>query len=238
MRKRLLPTSADGDPLIALERHSPGAAAPLGVDARCVSMHDRAACDQPPRGGGLLRVDLDDDAELVRRVIGGDTAAYTVLVARHRSRLARYATNALGNRADAEEVVQDAFVRALRAIHKCEDPSRFGAWLFSILVNRCRTAATRRDRREQRVVTDEGAFLAAACEPASDEQTAWRAEIFWALSQLEPEQREAFVLKHIEDLGYDEMSQLTGASVSALKMRVKRACERLRELLKGAYNNA
>ena len=180
-------------------------------------------------------MELDDDAELVRRVIGGDIAAYAGLVARHRSRLARYATNALGNRADGEEVVQDAFMRALRAIHKCDDPSRFDSWLFSILVNRCRTAVERRDRREQLVIADEGAFLSASYEPVSEEQTAWRAEIFWALSQLEPEQREAFLLKHVEDLGYDEMSQLTGAGVSALKMRVKRACDRLRELLKEAY---
>jgi RNA polymerase sigma-70 factor (ECF subfamily) len=52
-----------------------------------------------------------------------------------------------------------------------------------------------------------------------------------ALSRLRPEQREAFLLKYVEELGYDEMSRLTGAGVSALKMRVMRACERLRELL-------
>ena len=192
-------------------------------------------CDHPPRCRGLLMVDHDDDAELVRRVIGGDTSAYTVLVSRYRPRLARYAAHMLGNRADGEEALQDAFVRAFRAIQQCEDPARFGAWLFRILVNRCRTTGERRDRRERRVVTDDGALLAAAYEPAED-RSEWRSEIYWALGRLVPEQREAFLLKYVEDRGYEEMAQLTGASVSALKMRVKRACERLRELLKEEYS--
>ena len=55
--------------------------------------------------------------------------------------------------------------------------------------------------------------------------------IAWALAQLSTDHREAFVMKHVEDLSYEEMAELTGAGVSALKMRVKRACEQLRVLL-------
>ena len=61
--------------------------------------------------------------------------------------------------------------------------------------------------------------------------TELRIEIERAVAMLEPEQREAFLLKHVEQLGYEEMAAVTGAGVSALKMRVKRACERLQELL-------
>lgn len=195
----------------------------------------RPSGDSPPPPRGLLNVDRNDDAELVRRVAGGDTEAYAVLVGRYRPRLARYATHMLGNRADAEEALQDALVRAHRAIRKCEDPERFGAWLFRILVNRCRTAGERRERRERRVVADEAALLAAASAP-TDERTAWREEIRWALARLDADQREAFLLKHVEELEYEEMSRLTGAGVSALKMRVKRACDRLRELLEEVYS--
>src|SRR6266705_690917 len=80
------------------------------------------------------------DAALVRRVQTGDTGAYADLVARYRDRLGRYALHMLGNREDAEEVLQDAFVRAYRSLARCDDPERFGAWLYGILVNRCRTA--------------------------------------------------------------------------------------------------
>src|SRR5207237_8259107 len=71
------------------------------------------------------------DAALVRRVHAGDTGAYADLVARYRDRLGRYALHMLGNREDAEEVLQDSFVRAYRSLARCDDPERFGAWLRS-----------------------------------------------------------------------------------------------------------
>ena len=87
-----------------------------------------------------------------------------------------------------------------------------------------------RSRYLRRVVTDEDAMHRAV---SGDDavSTELRIEIERALALLEPDQREAFLLKHVEQLGYDEMAAVTGAGVSALKMRVKRACERLQELL-------
>jgi RNA polymerase sigma-70 factor (ECF subfamily) len=176
-----------------------------------------------------------NDAEIVARVLEGDVDAYALLVTRYRPRLSRYALRMLGNREDAQEALQDAFVRAYRALGRCDDPDRFGSWLFSILVNRCRTAGARSTRRARTFVSDEAAArLAAEHHPA--EQSAWREEIDRALDQLDSEQREAFLLKHVEGLSYEEMSELTGAGVSALKMRVKRACDRLRGLLQEAYS--
>jgi RNA polymerase sigma-70 factor (ECF subfamily) len=168
------------------------------------------------------------DARLIRSVLAGDVEAFAGLVERHRDRLGRFALHMLGNREDAEEALQDAFLRAFRSLARCEDPSRFDAWLFRILVNRCRTAGGRRARRERTFVSGEG-FEASEEHPA--ERLAWREEIGRALMALEAEQREAFLLKHVEELSYEEMQALTGAGVSALKMRVKRACDRLRGLL-------
>lgn len=170
------------------------------------------------------------DAAVIRRVLDGDTEAFAQLVARHRDRLGRFAVHMLGNRADAEEALQDAFVRAYRSLGRCEDPERFGAWLFRILANRCRTMRGRRARRQQTFVQDEVAILTAA-EEHPEERSAWREEIEAALARLEPEQREAFLLKHVEGLEYEEMAKVTGAGISALKMRVKRACDRMRAML-------
>ena len=179
------------------------------------------------------------DAAVVGRVVDGDTDAYAILVARYRDRLARYAVRMLGDRHDAEEALQDTFVRAYRALARCETPERFDAWLFSILVNRCRTAGARLSRRERTFVRDEVALHGAASAddgPAVEvERGQWREDIARALGRLDAAQREAFLLKHVEDLSYDEMAVLTGVGVSALKMRVKRACDRLRELLKEEY---
>ena len=175
------------------------------------------------------------DAVIVARVLRGDVEVFRVLVERYRDRYARYAVHMLGNHEDAEEALQDAFTRAYRSLSRCEDPERFGAWLFRILVNRCRTIGSRRGRRARTFVVDEGALLEASVDHPAD-LGAWREEIDRALGQLRLEQREAFLLKYVEELGYDEMSQLTGVGVSALKMRVMRACDRLRELLSEVHN--
>lgn len=183
-----------------------------------------------------------DDAAVVARVLAGDQAAYAVLVARYRPRLARYAVRMLGSAEDAEEALQDTFVRGYRSLERCAEPERVGAWLFTILVNRCRTVGARSYRRSRTFVpfardgdadpTDN----VAARGQAMDERMAWREEIDRALATLDAAQREAFLLKYVEELSYEEIAESTGVGVSALKMRVKRACDRLRELLQQAYS--
>lgn len=169
------------------------------------------------------------DAELVAEVLGGNVDAFGVLVRRYQDAYFRFATRMLGSRDDADDALQSAFVRAYRQLSNCRDPRRFGAWLYQIVINECRTLAFRRDRRERRMVRDERELELPAAEPV--EAVAELDDIQRALDMLDADQREAFVLKHVEELSYDEMSELTGASVSALKMRVKRACDRLRQLL-------
>jgi RNA polymerase sigma-70 factor (ECF subfamily) len=174
------------------------------------------------------------DGAVVRQVLAGDIEAYRLLVARHRERMGRFALQMLGNREDAEEALQDAFVRAYRSLGQCAAPERFDAWLFRILANRCRTKGARRQRYEAMFVGDE-LTVATAPDPASEHSTLERAArgeaLAQALSHLDSDSREAFLLKYVEELSYHEMAGLIGARVSALKMRVKRACERLRRLL-------
>ena len=179
---------------------------------------------------GIHSVRADSDGALIRRVLDGDTDAYAGLVARYRDRLGRYAVRMLGNMADAEEALQDSFVRGYRSLARCHDPDKFGAWLFGILVNRCRTIGAQRARRQRSVLTDEGALARASVGDGADDH-AWRDAIEWALARIPPANREAFLLKFVEELTYEEMTELTGVSISALKMRVLRAREELRRLL-------
>lgn len=176
-----------------------------------------------------------DDAAVVRRVLAGDADAYAAIVERYYDRYARFAVHMVGNREDAEEALQDAFLRAYRALARYEEREKFGGWLLRIVVNECRTVAARR-RRQERLFPDVGdaAWLGVAGGPAADRDTdraALRAELDRALAQLPAEQREALLLKYAEELSYDEIAAVTGAGTSALKMRVKRACARLRDIL-------
>src|SRR5207249_12292200 len=141
------------------------------------------------------------DAALVRRVRAGDAAAYADLVARYRDRLGRYALHMLGDREDAEEALQDSFVRAYRSLARCDDPARFGAWLYGILVNRCRTSGARAARRRRMFVRDADALHGAAHADQSD-RLEWTDAVDRALARLAPESREACLLKHAEDLEY------------------------------------
>jgi RNA polymerase sigma-70 factor (ECF subfamily) len=170
------------------------------------------------------------DATLVRRVLDGDARAFTILVDRHVQPCLRFATRMLGSAHDAEDVTQEALLRAYRALASYDPRGNFRTWLFAILVNRCRTLLLQRSRYVRRVLTDDDALREAVAESDAP-STELRIEIERALAVLEPEQREAFLLKHVEQLGYEEMATVTGVGVSALKMRVKRACERLQELL-------
>src|SRR3990172_231482 len=107
---------------------------------------------------GPMEKEGASDAALVRRVLAGDVEAYAGLVARHRDRLGRYALHLLGNQADAEDAVQETFISGYRSLERCESPERFGAWLFQILVNRCRTIGGQRGRRERGVTAGEAAL--------------------------------------------------------------------------------
>ena len=133
---------------------------------------------------------------------------------------------------DTEDVTQQALLRAYQALARYDEREQFRAWLFAILLNRCRTAAQLRSRRFQLVSPglDDAPEVAVAPDVSGAEL---RDDIARALDALDIAHREAFLLKHVEQLSYEEMSIATGVGVSALKMRVKRSCERLQILLGG-----
>jgi RNA polymerase sigma-70 factor (ECF subfamily) len=183
---------------------------------------------------GLFHVQ-DADALLVARVLGGDDDAYGILMRRYRDRFGRYAVHLLRDQGDAEDALQETFVRGHRYLAQCEDPARFGAWLFRILVNRCRTAYRAREKTSLPLVPQGNNGSDVAVHPV-DPAAGWREEIDRALGMLPGEQREVFLLKYVEDLTYEEIADLTGVGISALKMRVNRACKQLRDLLLEVYD--
>ena len=177
------------------------------------------------------------DQELIAAVLAGDVEAFSGLIRRYEDTCVRFAVRMLGSRVDADDALQSAFMRAFRSLRNCRDRDRFGGWLYQIVVNECRTYATRQRRRELRFTPATNVIeraVAPGSEPEEDGDVGGHIET--ALATLPAEQREAFLLKHVEELSYDEMAALTGLSVPALKMRVKRACDALRDLLEGVYN--
>jgi RNA polymerase sigma-70 factor (ECF subfamily) len=183
------------------------------------------------------------DAALVARILQGDRAAGAELVNRYYAGCWGYAYRLLGNREDAEDALQDTFLRAFRSLHNYQERYLFRAWLYRILTNQCRTILLQRRRRNDRFICDDN-LVRNAHDPSiqtdtifdQDDQMILLDKLQHGLARLEPMQREAFLLKYGEQLEYTEMAEITGSSVSALKMRVKRACDILRPLIQEALN--
>jgi RNA polymerase sigma-70 factor, ECF subfamily len=180
-----------------------------------------------------MEVEAEPDSAVIARVIAGDAEAFGLLVQRYQNQHFRFAVRMLGDRDDAEDALQKAFVRAYSNLASCRDPGRFGAWLHRIVVNECRTYVTRRERRLRRF-TGDVTEVADAVEGSDDADL--REELQKAVGRLPADQREAFLLKYVEELSYEEMAELTGSGVSALKMRVKRACAALRASMEGVHH--
>jgi RNA polymerase sigma-70 factor (ECF subfamily) len=171
------------------------------------------------------------DAELVSRVRAGERDVYAELVRRHQETLYRHALGMVGSPDAAADLAQESLIRGFTRLDSCSDPERFGAWVFRILRNRCLDYL--KDRRRNTVGIEDESILGIS-QPESEialEQAELRNAVRRALDTLPDAQREAFLLKHVEDLSYEEMCEQLGASVSALKMRVKRAREALQLLL-------
>jgi RNA polymerase sigma-70 factor (ECF subfamily) len=162
------------------------------------------------------------DAALIRRLVVDLDAAFPTLVEDHQDRLFTIAVRVLGNRSDAEEAAQDAFVRAYRALagYPAERirELRLRPWLTTIVLNVCRNRT-----RVRRVATTELAFEPAA-EPAIDPFATRHARDIWAalLSSLPLAQRTAIVLRHVDGLSYAEMAEALGRPEGTLKAQVHR----------------
>jgi RNA polymerase sigma-70 factor (ECF subfamily) len=172
------------------------------------------------------------DGVLVAQVLAGQRDLFGRLVDRYQDDMVAYVRYMGFGEAQACDIVQDAFVRAFRHLGRCGEPDRFAGWLFKIVSNLCKTAARKQSRRRTEHLDALGGVLPSE-DPRPDEHAVAsqaRERVRRALSSVPPDQREALVLMYIQGLSVAEIEEVTGASRSAIKMRLKRG----REALKGA----
>ena len=171
------------------------------------------------------------DPEVVARILAGDHEAFGIVIRRYESGLLRYATRMLGHPDAAADAVAEGLVRAYRHLASCREPTRLKSWLYRIVGNRCRSHLARRSASD--ISLDDAPPLA---DPSDTEAETERAEqlalVQRALGTVSAEKREAFLLKHVEGLSYEEMAEATGERIPTLKMRVHRARAALLEALK------
>lgn len=182
---------------------------------------------QRPRGA-----EEPDDAILAVRAGEGDEEAFETLVRRHGPAMLRLATQILGNRSEAEDAVQDAFVSAWRKLPDFRGEAGFGTWLHRIVTNRClnalraRRPATDIDELPEQVAPEHQS----SPERAAESQAAVRA-LGDAMAGLSPEQRACWVLREIEAMPYETIAEVVGISQEAVRARVFRARRCLTEAM-------
>jgi RNA polymerase sigma-70 factor (ECF subfamily) len=185
-------------------------------------------------------VEIEDRA-LVKRVLAGQTDDFRVLVDRHQQALFRFASGLLGNREEAEDVTQEAFLAAFANLSGY-DSSRaaFSTWLFTIARNRCLTLL----KRSRPIALNEPDSIAedTSADPIALQDPIVRQELSQqldrALAALPVEQRSAFVLAEIEELPYAEIARIERTSVGTVKSRIHRAKQRLQSLLDPAMRES
>jgi RNA polymerase sigma-70 factor (ECF subfamily) len=186
------------------------------------------------------------DEAAAARAKAGDADAFRVLVERHSRPMFRLAFRMTGNEQDAEDIVQDTFLRAYRRIGKFDERASFGTWLYRITVNCSLDLVRARKRRSEQsgsanpemddLIQSLPSSGATPDRMAMSGQT--RQRIAEAMEELSASERTAFVLRHFEGMCIDEVSRVLGCRPGAARHCVFRAVQKLRRALEPLASTA
>lgn len=168
-----------------------------------------------------IRFDPSDELAWVARCRNGDDSALSMIIQRHRNRLVRTATNLLRDRHEAEDVSQEAFLKAFRELHRLRDDRAFSGFLYRICVRLCmdRLRLKRAEPAEfDSVQEHEGGAIEN------------RVLIERILDQLPADLRTTLVLREIEQLSYEEVAEAMHVPIGTVRSRLHSARERFRKL--------
>jgi RNA polymerase sigma-70 factor, ECF subfamily len=172
-----------------------------------------------------------DDAALVEAAIGGDTAAFDVLVTRHRRSVYQVCYRFVNHHEDAADLTQDTFVRAWKALNSFRGQARFSTWIYRIAVNVCLNRVSLKTPKTDVVdfdlVADQRQPAPGAAIDAAERQAMVRA----AVNSLPPRQRAALILRTYHELSHQEVADIVGTSVGAVKANVFHALANLKKRL-------
>lgn len=185
------------------------------------------------------------DRELIRRIKSGDMGAWEELMRRHSSKAYYIAYGVLGQKDDADEVTQDAFVRIYRALDKFRGDSEFSTWMYRIVVNQARNRYRWNKRRgahlnvsiNQQIELDDSSSVSLDLpdhRKRPDEEAElkeWQQEIDREMRNLPAVNREALILRNVQNLSYEQIAELLDCKIGTVKSRIARAREELRKRL-------
>ncbi|MFJ3205645.1 RNA polymerase sigma factor [Streptomyces sp. NPDC086989] len=174
-----------------------------------------------------------DDGLLAVRASEGDEEAFAILVRRHNGRLLALARHLLGNRADAEDAVQDAFISAWRQLPEFRRSAAFSTWMYRIVTNRCLNVLRRQTHGVPLdAIAEPPTADAGSSPPRTAETDAATAALLQALMDLRPDLRACWVMRELHGLHYDEIAHVLGSSEQTVRGRLARARRALMEAMR------
>lgn len=187
----------------------------------------------------------ETDHSVVRAVLAGDKDAYGALVRAHSATVFRVAFRIVGNEADAEEIVQEAFLRGYQRLESFQQRSGFGTWIYRIAVNcaldRLSQPGIQTEYRHGEESDPQEKQVQVAAQDPDPERSLLSREISaaqaTAMQRLTPTEKTAFALRHLEDRSMNEIAEVLGIAPNAAKQAVFRAVQKLRRelaLLRGS----
>ncbi|MEV6318832.1 sigma-70 family RNA polymerase sigma factor [Streptomyces sp. NPDC051776] len=201
-----------------------GGAPPPGGAGTAPADSTAAGNDGPATAAGGDGLDAAEDWLLSVRAGEGDDDAFAVLVRRHTPALLALAIHLLGNLADAEDAVQDAFIRAWRRLPEFRGDAQFRTWMYRIVTNRCLNTLRRRTPTVSLENAPEPTTRDAHASPERAAETdAAAAALARALGTLPVDQRACWVLRELHGLHYEEIAQVMGTSEQSVRGRLFRA---------------
>lgn len=188
--------------------------------------------------------DKISDDKLIARFQKGDVQAYDVLVRRYKDQLLNYVYRFVVNRSDAEDIVQDTFLRVYKNKHYYKEIAKFSTWVYTIAGNLAKTELRRRKRRKifsiSNFVNEERDYDIPDVEKNPEQEVDGSLKdgiIQKAIEKLPPKFKEVILLRDVQGFSYEEISQILSIPLGTVKSRVNRGRLKLQEDLKFLFDN-
>ena len=183
----------------------------------------------------------DTDQQLVQRSQRGDLRAFDLLVLKYQGRIAALVSRYVSDAGEVEDVTQEAFIKAYRALGKFRGDSAFYTWLYRIAANAAKNHLVAKGRRPGADATiedaegfDEGGLLSESASPEALAMGEELAEVVEsALNELPDELKAALMLREFDGLSYDDIADVLGCPVGTVRSRIFRAREAIDQRVKG-----
>ena len=176
-------------------------------------------------------MDQKTETDIIARVLNGDRRVYAKLIEEYKTPIFNLAYRMTGNPADAEDLTQETFIRAYKYLWRYHSRRKFFTWLYTISYNLVKNHI-KKNRASSRQIVETDILSLQQNNTSPEERLIKEQEINFYLLRVPHELRGLLIMKYHQDLSFEEIAEITGKSVSAVKMSIYRGLESMKQMIK------